>query len=201
MMVGKGAAAGSEAVDVLHTSDGGVTWKVISVSNYNTVNNPKGLPFGGDKSWLSFVNETTGWATGFTAADNFAWLYITHDGGVTWRHQSIPLPASASQVSTIPPVFFNTTSGLLPVIIPSLEGETITIYVTNDGGASSNATTPEHTSATPGPIDFVDAQHLWIVSHTFDDNSNQHINSTVYRTLSRRHHCPPPPPTLNTHTP
>ncbi len=125
IMFGKGAAAGSEAVDVLHTSDGGVTWKVISVSNYNTANNPKGLPFGGDKSGLSFVNETTGWATGFTAADNFAWLYITHDGGVTWQHQSIPLPASASQVSTIPPVFFNATSGLLPVIIPSLAGQTI----------------------------------------------------------------------------
>ncbi len=188
IMFGKGAAAGSEAVDVLHTSDGGVTWKVISVSNYNTANNPKGLPFGGDKSGLSFVNETTGWATGFTAADNFAWLYITHDGGVTWQHQSIPLPASASQVSTIPPVFFNATSGLLPVIIPSLEGQTIKIYVTHDGGASWSATTPVPTSATAGTIDFVDALHGWIVSNTLDVKSNQYINSTVYRTGDGGHH-------------
>ena len=188
IMVGKGAATGSEAVDVLHTSDGGVTWKVISVSNYNTANNPKGLPFGGDKSGLSFVNETTGWATGFTAADNFAWLYITHDGGVTWQHQSIPLPASASQVSTIPPVFFNATSGLLPVIIPSLAGQTINIYVTHDGGASWSATGPVPTSATAGTIDFVDALHGWIVSNTFDVKSNQYINSTVYRTGDGGHH-------------
>ena len=27
------------------------------------------------------MNETTGWVTGFSAADNFAWLYVTHDGG------------------------------------------------------------------------------------------------------------------------
>src|SRR5260370_38559370 len=111
IMFGKGAAAGIATVDGLHTIDGRLTWSVISVSNYNTVNNPKGLPFGGDKSGLSFVNETTGWATGFTAADNFAWLYITHDGGVTSQHQSIPLPPSAAQDSTIPPLLFNANNG------------------------------------------------------------------------------------------
>ena len=83
----------------------------------------------GDKSGLSFVNETTGWATGFTAADNFAWLYITHDGGVTWQHQAIPLPANASQVSTIPPVFF---------FVSQTQGWAIdsaqVLYQTTDGG-------------------------------------------------------------------
>ena len=187
IMVGKGAAAGSEAVDVLHTSDGGATWKVISVSNYTTVNNPTAIPFGGDKSGLSFVNETTGWATGSSAADNFAWLYVTHDGGVTWRHQAISLPANATQVSTISPVFFNATDGLLPVIIPSLAGQTVDIYVTNNGGASWSATGPVPTAATAGTIDFVDALHGWIASNT-EDASNHYIKSTVYSTSDGGEH-------------
>lgn len=188
MLVGKGAAAGSEAVDVLHTSDGGVTWKVISVSSYTTVNNPTALPFGGDKSGLGFVNETTGWATGFTAADNFAWLYITHDGGVTWQHQSIPLPADASQASTLPPVFFNATDGILPVILPGPQSQAVNIYVTHNGGASWSATTPVPTGASAGTTDFIDATHGWLVGNTFDVKSNRYINSTVYRTSDGGHH-------------
>ena len=188
IVVGKGAAMGSEAVDVLHTSDGGATWKIISVSNYNTVNNPTAIPFGGDKSGLSFVNTTTGWITGFTAADNFAWLYLTHDGGTMWQHQAIPLPANAVQVSTIPPVFFNATDGVLPVIIPSLEGQAVNIYVTHDGGTSWSTTSPVPTSATAGTIEFIDAMHGWIVSNTFDVKSNQYINSTVYSTSDGGEH-------------
>ncbi len=196
-MVGKGVAAGSEAVDVLHTSDGGVTWKVISVTYYsNTANNPKGLPFGGDKSGISFVNTTTGWVTGFSPVSQFAWLYITHDGGVTWQHQSIPLPEDPDGVSTLPPVFFNATDGILPVILPGPQSQALTIYVTHDGGASWSATTPVTTGATAGTwtgtltagtIDFVDAMHGWLASNTFAVKSNQYmsnqyINSTVYRT-------------------
>ena len=188
ILLGEGAAAGSEAVDVLHTSDGGATWKIISVSDYNTVNNPTALPFGGDKSGLSFVNETTGWATGFTAADNFAWLYVTHDGGATWRHQAIPLPANAVQISTFPPVFFSATDGLLPVIIPSLAGQTIDIYITRDAGASWSATGPVPASATAGTMDFVDAMHGWIASNTDDVSSNQYITSTVYSTSDGGEH-------------
>lgn len=188
ILLGKGAATGSEAVDVLHSSDGGATWKILSVSNYTTGNNPTALPFGGDKSGLSFVNETTGWVTGSSTADNFACLYATHDGGATWRHQAIPIPANASQVSTFPPVFFNATSGLLPTIIPSLEGQSIIIYVTHDGGASWSATGVVPASATAGTIAFVDAMHGWIASNSFDVKSNRYIQSTVYSTSDEGKH-------------
>jgi photosystem II stability/assembly factor-like uncharacterized protein len=137
LLVGKGTATGSEAVDVLHTSDGGANWKVISVSNYKTVNNSAAIPFGGDKSGLSFVNATTGWVTGFTPVDHFAWLYVTHDGGVTWQHQPIPLPGDAFQVSTLPPIFFNATDGILPVVLPGPHGQALNIYVTHNKGMSS----------------------------------------------------------------
>jgi photosystem II stability/assembly factor-like uncharacterized protein len=179
LMLGKGAATGNVGVDVLRTSDGGASWKLISVTSYTTAS-PPALPFEGSKSGISFVNETTGWATSFTNRENFAWLYVTHDGGTTWGHQNIPLPAQAVQVTTMPPSFFSATDGLLPAIIPSLAGETITIYVTHDGGVSWHPTSPVHTEW--GLIAIADALHAWIVNDSDDVKSNQYIHSTVYST-------------------
>jgi photosystem II stability/assembly factor-like uncharacterized protein len=187
ILVGKGAAAGSEAVDVLYTGDGGMIWKIVSVTSY-TNNSTTALPFGGDKSGISFVSTTTGWATGFTNADHFAWLYVTHDGGATWQHQAIPLPADAFQVSTLPPIFFNATSGLLPVIIPGPTSQTIDIEVTHDAGASWSATSPVPIAAIPGTINFVDMVHGWVAGNAHDVESNNYINSTVYSTSDGGEH-------------
>ena len=191
-VVGPVAAAGSEALDILQTSDGGASWRVLSVCDPTTVNNPVALPFAGDKTGLSFVNETTGWVAGSTARDNFAWFYVTHDGGATWRHQAIPLPAGATQVSIFPPVFFNTTDGLLPAIIPGLKGQTSEIYVTHDAGASWHATG----SVPAGIIDFVDALHGWIASNTFDVKY-QYLKSTVYSSSDGGEHWTPHSVTLS----
>jgi len=185
-VVGPVAAAGSEALDILQTSDGGASWRVLSVCDATTVNNPAALPFAGDKTGLSFVNETTGWVAGSTARNNFAWFYVTHDGGATWRHQAIPLPAGATQVSIFPPVFFNNTDGLLHALIPGLEGQTSEIYVTHDAGASWHATA----SVPAGIIDFVDARHGWIASNTFDVKY-QYLKSTVYSSSDGGEHWTP----------
>jgi len=192
LLVGKGAAAGSEAVDVLHTSDGGATWKTVSVTSY-TNNRPTALPFGGDKSGISFVSATTGWATGLSATSNFVWLYVTHDSGTTWQHQSIPLAGNAGngQIATMPPVFFNATDGILPVILAGLTNQATIIYVTHNGGISWNATAPVPIGAPARTIDFVDATHGWVAVNTDDVRSNQYTNSTVYRTTDGGQHWTP----------
>jgi len=211
LLLSKGPAMSQEPVDVLYTSDGGVTWKVISVSDYNNSRgsqNPTGPSIDGDKTGLSFVNETTGWITAASATPN-VYLSITHDGGVTWQHQSIPLPEGApGGPVTLPPVFFNATDGILPVILPNPPGEVLHIYVTHNGGASWSATTPVPTSATAGTwtalasgsayvggrlytagtIDFVDAMHGWLASNTFAVKSYQYISSTIYRTSDGGQH-------------
>ncbi len=186
LLVGKGAATGSEEVDVLHTSDGGATWKIVSVTS-STNNRPTALPFGGDKSGISFVSATTGWATGFSGVSNFVWFYVTHDSGATWQHQTLPLAGNAGngQVATMPPVFFTATDGILPVIFSGLTNQTI-IYVTQNGGRSWSAT-----AAVPigtQTIDFVDAAHGWVAGNTDDVRSNQYTNSTVYRTSDGGQH-------------
>lgn len=211
LLLSKGPAMNQEPVDVLHTGDGGATWKVISVSDYNYnpyVQNPTGPSSDGDKTGLSFVNETTGWITA-APIDPYVYLYITHDGGVTWQHQSILLPEGVYLGSvTLPPVFFNATDGILPLIFPtSPQSQVLTIYVTHNGGASWSATTPVSTSATAGTssamasggivgsgfytggaIDFVDAMHSWLASNTFAVKSHQYISSTVYRTSDGGQH-------------
>jgi len=186
LMRATGAATGNVGVAVLRTSDGGASWKRISASTFSTTS-PSKLPFVG-KKMISFVNETTGWVT----VSGFAWLYVTHDGGTTWRHQNIPLPAQVGQafgpIIIIPPSFFSATDGLLPAIIPNPAGETITIYVTHDGGVSWHPTSPVHTGlgsmtiADAGLIAIADAQHAWIVSSSHDVKSYQYIHSTVYST-------------------
>ena len=182
LLVGKGAATGSEAVDVLHTNDGGATWQIVSATSY-TNNRPTALPFGGEKSGISFVNATTGWATGSSAASNGIWLYVTHDGGTTWQPQSIPFTGNMSdeRMATLPPVFFNATQGILPVIFTGRTNQTI-IYVTQNGGKSWNATTPLPLVAVAHMTDFVDAAHGWVADNTNDARSNQYTQSTVYRT-------------------
>jgi photosystem II stability/assembly factor-like uncharacterized protein len=209
LLLSKGPAMNQEPVDVLHTSDGGVTWKVISVSTYSYlyVQNPTGPSIDGDKTGLSFVNETTGWITA-APIDPDVYLSITHDGGVTWQHQSIPLPEGASLGSvTLPPIFFNATDGILPLILSGPPSQALHIYVTHNGGASWSATTPVPLSATAGTwtavanggivgggvstadsIDFVDAMHGWLASNTFAVKSHQYLTSTVYRTSDGGQH-------------
>ncbi|BCL78851.1 hypothetical protein ccbrp13_13160 [Ktedonobacteria bacterium brp13] len=178
LMLTKGAATGNVWVDVLRTSDGGASWKIISLASYTTAS-PSALPLEGSKS-ISFVNETTGWATSITTRENFAELYVTHDGGTTWRHQNIPLPVQDVQVTMLPPSFFSATDGLLPAIISSRAGETMTIYVTHDGGVSWHPTSPVQTGWSL--IAIADAQHAWIVNSSYDVKSYQYIHSTVYST-------------------
>jgi photosystem II stability/assembly factor-like uncharacterized protein len=153
------------------------------------VNNPTAIPFGGDKSGISFVNATTGWVVGYSPVSSFAMLYITHDGGVTWQYQPISLPADAvGGVSTLSPIFFNATDGILPVVLAGAQSQSLNVYVTHNGGASWSATTPIPAGGIAGMVDFVDALHGWVAVNTYAVTGNQYEYSTMYRTSDGGHH-------------
>lgn len=174
LMLGKGAAMSHEAVDILHTSNGGAAWSVISTTPTQG-DQPGHIPFGGDKSGMSFADTSNGWVTGTIPTDNFVYLYKTSDGGVTWQHQTIPFtPFNNSQINTQPPIFLSAGNGVLPVTIYLPSSPQSVIYVTNNDGASWNATTP--VAGSTSAVSFVDMTHGWIVG-TINDKSTLYATS------------------------
>jgi photosystem II stability/assembly factor-like uncharacterized protein len=111
-----GPGAGSEPVEIFHTTDGGVHWTKQT-----------GLPSGGLKSGISFQDPTNGWATGLDYSDQ-PWLYVTHDSGNTWNRVSLP-GISGMTYRTTPPVFFG-KDGFMPV---TTNGQTL-MFATSDSG-------------------------------------------------------------------
>ncbi len=133
-------AAGSQASQVLRTSDGGARWDSVAVTDPPGQYTRGGLPFVGDKSGLGFSDASTGFATGPGVVAGDTYLYVTHDGGRTWRYQSLPLPTEHRKdiVSLDPPAFFTPHDGAMQGHLSSGQ----TFFVTHDGGKTWAATTP-----------------------------------------------------------
>jgi photosystem II stability/assembly factor-like uncharacterized protein len=81
------AFAGSEAVYLYHTTDGGKRWKRIYVTSAGA-NPRRGLPFGCDKE-IQFTSPATGWAIFTCAGSMTAPLYQTTDAGKTWAKKKV----------------------------------------------------------------------------------------------------------------
>jgi hypothetical protein len=148
---------------------------------------------------MTFVSESTGWITvecDVAPSTGVSPLLVTHDGGVTWNAQQLPVSSagvdcgSHSRCATDcplpgyirpwsggalvhcfgPPVFFDPLHGLLPVW--SGQGAHIEhqLLATEDGGTSWRI------RSLPGQvqleIDFTDANRLWAVASSSDELSN-----------------------------
>lgn len=168
-MMGVGAA-GSEEVYIHRTTDGGATW--VKVTYTTSGDEASGLPFGGDKAGITFLNATTGWVTGYTVGCDYTYLFVTHNGGHTWRQQRFPLPplvTSHWNDYTMPPTFFSTRDGVLPILLSYSvkdqyceSGKTVVVfYVTHDGGATWMYTTPVEVRGAPASS-FADMAHGWV---------------------------------------
>jgi photosystem II stability/assembly factor-like uncharacterized protein len=163
LLADRGAGAGSEAVEIYQSADGGATWTSVFHNDASQPGSSDSLPLGGIKNGMTFLDASTGWVTGTIPADGEVYLYVTHDGGVSWSQQSVPLPAGYEtyQYNPQPPIFFG-SEGLLPLNIytPS-GGYEQTFYVTHDGGAtwSGDPTDGNRIVSYPGAYAFSDTTH------------------------------------------
>lgn len=155
--------ASAEAVAILRTTDGGKTWTVVSSAlPASTDTPPPGqLPFGGDKAGIGFLDALTGWVTGSFPLNGYVFLYETQDGGATWNRQTFLFsPDKAStHIASRSPTFFTATEGILPVSFVTETASSLDFYVTHDGGATWQSTTPLAASATIA--DVIDMEHGW----------------------------------------
>jgi photosystem II stability/assembly factor-like uncharacterized protein len=137
-MADRGAAAGSQAVDIYQTADGGATWTLVSHVDAQSPAN-QGLLFGGSKNGITFINPTNGWLTGFIPTDGATYIYVTQDGGKTWGQVQLALPAGVekTQIDIAPPVFHGEQDGLLYLRVSQGDG-ILVFYATHDGGQTWN---------------------------------------------------------------
>jgi photosystem II stability/assembly factor-like uncharacterized protein len=143
ILVDRGAGAGSEAVDVYSTSDGGASWTTVYVMQPGAGENVNTLPFGGQKSGFAFLDSSHAWVGGNIPMDGYIYLYHSLDGGRTWAKQDPLLPAGFETAMTeaMTPRFFSAVDGILPVRL--LAGESaFDFYVTHDSGATWTSTLP-----------------------------------------------------------
>ena len=170
LLVSLGVAAGSQGVEALRSIDGGAHWTSVSLTG-GTSATPGSLPFSGDKNGITFRTTSGGFATGTVAGPpGFAWLYVTHNAGHTWQHQSLPLPLAyqsafrSSQPFIAPPRFFTPRDGILAVSF-ALPGQKLAtaFYVTHDGGVTWSSTTPLSYAITTTSFTwaFSDTRHGW----------------------------------------
>ena len=172
------------------TSDGGLHWKVAAIDS-------GGQPTPCRWSRLAFVSVSTGWMTNNCIdplAKESTPLLVTHDGGVTWQAQRLPvgaanvcqgpnsqcfldcpptfgvraywIPFSNWTGCFGPPVFFDAIHGVLLVWSNQGSQYTQSLLVTADGGNTWIV------RPLPGEIqlevEFVDASHGWAIGGPSD---------------------------------
>lgn len=126
-----GSGAGQMPIVVWRTMDGGRTWTDIAST-----------PVSGHTTGISFVNATTGFATGYDEASSALLISVTRDAGVTWTPVALPAPSSGIPQGTpsliSPPIFTSTTAGVLEVTYSSVASSPaiLNLYRTADAGAT-----------------------------------------------------------------
>ncbi len=186
------SATNGEEITIFRTTDGGNTWTAISSTGTSTTQLPNGA-----YDWtVGFLDATTGWASsGYSNLTSPAWFYMTHDGGVSWHHQSLPLPTSetAARLWILAPTFLTATDGLLPVLFYATSNdEGIDIYVTHNGGTSWNSTAPQYTSVpqsngaaqTLAEISLPDMNTAWVIGNNGTSLSTTQDGGQHWQTVS-----------------
>lgn len=156
----RGASAGSEAVEMFQTSDGGASWVSVFHNDPNLPGASDSLPLAGIKNGMRFFDANIGWVSGSSPAAGEADLYLTRDGGASWAKQSLPLPAGSSGTQFLPqaPVLFG-LQAYLPVLAYLPGRVELAFYGSQSGGLTwMGAAGP---AIPPGLSAFADAQHVW----------------------------------------
>jgi len=137
MLANLGAGAGSNAVAIYQTTDGGEKWNLKYINDPNHLDAKDSLPLGGLKTGIAARNTQTAWVGGVIYTPGTFYLYRTDDGGSTWSPIILELPAGAENselsINADQMQFVTANDGFLAVHLAGDSTETA-IYVTHDAG-------------------------------------------------------------------
>jgi photosystem II stability/assembly factor-like uncharacterized protein len=158
-MADLGAGAGSMAVSVFQTKDGGATWKRTYTNDPNIEGAGDTLPLGGIKYGLVPLNMQTAWIGGVTYSTGTVYLFRTNDGGRTWTRTNLELSPEAQNgdLSFDKMQFVSSTEGILSLRIGGDSLQTV-IYSTHDGGNAWSLAPAKLPSA--GTLEILSAQDM-----------------------------------------
>jgi photosystem II stability/assembly factor-like uncharacterized protein len=174
--------AGHAGSDIWHSTDGGQTWAKIASNG----GGGSGLTLG-YVTGISFQNTLTGIATGNLGAggdNSLPSISMTHDGGKTWKLQSLPHLLGGYDViqnNTEPPVFFGNTV-VLPVDIAIVNGNLFALYRSNNGGQTWFQTSVVHIRLDNTYV--LDSTHAWANDAQSGQNYSTANGGTTWITTS-----------------
>jgi photosystem II stability/assembly factor-like uncharacterized protein len=163
MLADLGVGAGSNAVAVFQSSDGGATWNQTYTNDPNSKDASDSLPLGGLKADLMPLNMQTAWVSGVTYATGSIYLFRTDDSGHTWSIVTLELPAGAEHfelgVDKDQMQFVSARDGFL-VVRMSGESTQTAVYTTDNAGNTWTLTPTLIPNA--GESDFMSAEEAVI---------------------------------------
>lgn len=158
-----GVGAGSNAVAIYQTTDGGTTWIQKYTNDPNLANAGDSLPLGGLKAGIAPINMQTAFVYGVTYSSGTPYLFRTDDGGASWTTVTLPLPPGAENfelgIDRGQMKFVSPNDGFIAMRLTGNVYQ-LAVYVTRDGGntwALTPTLIPEGGSA-----DFVSAEEVVI---------------------------------------
>lgn len=138
-----GVGAGSNAVAVFQTTDGGSTWTQKFTNDPNLAGSGDSLPLGGQKAGIAPVSMQTAFVYGVTYAPGTPYLFRTDDGGASWRPVELPLPPGAENfelgIDRGQMQFVSPGDGFIAMRLTG-ENYQLAVYVTRDGGGTWSLT-------------------------------------------------------------
>jgi len=159
------------------TDDAGLHWNFTSSAPWTV------RPTSVGPSTITFTSLTTGWISGGN-------LMVTHDGGVTWHVQPLPVTLSTESWVSRPTFFdpqhgvalFDPTAGCSSNCPPAVQ-DPVRLLVTSDGGSTWVAHSMPGEAPWQVAVDFVDADHGWAIAGTAADwSAVPSVHLPLYRT-------------------